>query len=269
MYRLIGKGITWLRLTDLNRLDMLLIAITLLVLFLGITRFTLDGQVSILRLHTQMQQTGQQALLMVESAINDALRNKGDIRTNHDNPCSGHQVPVTETEPFSTSTRNDEQNCLPQLAPGTQDIIWGGTDKATRPASVVSATYIAHIKGDHNSCADETIPALVSTTIPRRPDTNQWIDVLHDIEAIQVRFGLDWDHNGLVDQYLDPKQLSQKNAWSRVKLARIWILVRSHCALAADDYTNKNHYPMGNTPLFSPNDHYPRLLISKTIRITG
>ena len=124
------------------------------------------------------------------------------------------------------------------------------------------AYHIAPAQQVDNSCTENDYPALArrgldNRGLPRREE------ITEGIEDMQVQIGVDLDHDGSVDIFLEPDQARQEHA---IRAVRIWLLARARCSEAG--YHNTQRYELGMR-IFVPNDHYRRELFSLTVAVRG
>jgi type IV pilus assembly protein PilW len=109
------------------------------------------------------------------------------------------------------------------------------------------------------------IPSLYRQTLSAGPS---FIDteIIPGIEDMQIELG--WDNGtGPTDtvgavRYIAPNNLP---SGGRIVSVRIWLLVRSDSQDAT--FTDDRSYTYASTSNFQPNDHFKRILVSKTIFI--
>lgn len=108
-------------------------------------------------------------------------------------------------------------------------------------------------------------------------------EILAGVEDLQVQFGIDFTGtSGTVQQYVDPVGAAALPAGAQVVAIRLWLLVRSDTPEAG--FIDNRTYSYGNRSAqngtvhdltttatagmaYQPNDHYRRLLISRTVMI--
>jgi type IV pilus assembly protein PilW len=92
-------------------------------------------------------------------------------------------------------------------------------------------------------------------------------EIARGVEQFQVRYGLDSDDDGSVDEYVDAPPASDAVRWDQVIAARIWLLLRADCPETG--YTNTNTYRMGNLvyPAAGLPDGYRRTLFTTTVAL--
>lgn len=124
------------------------------------------------------------------------------------------------------------------------------------------AYHIAPAHESYSHCGEDRYPALARRGLdhrglPRREE------VTEGIEDIQVQIGVDRDHDGAVETFLDPGQARPEDS---VRAVRIWLIARARCGEAG--YHNTQRYELGSR-IFVANDHYRRELFSLTVALRG
>jgi type IV pilus assembly protein PilW len=89
--------------------------------------------------------------------------------------------------------------------------------------------------------ARRTIPALYRLA----QSGNRLVtrEVARGIEQFQVQYGIDSDHDGSVDRFLDAMAAGHPG-WQQVIAVRVWLLARAECPETG--YDNTHHYALGN-----------------------
>ena len=108
-------------------------------------------------------------------------------------------------------------------------------------------------------------------------------EILPGVEDLQVQLGIDYTGTtGIAQQYVNPVAAAALPSGAQVVAIRLWILVRSDTA--EPGFTDSRTYAYGNRSALSgtthdltggsgagfayqPNDHYRRLLVSRTVMI--
>jgi hypothetical protein len=108
-------------------------------------------------------------------------------------------------------------------------------------------------------------------------------EILPGVEDLQVQLGIDYTGStGIAQQYVNPVAAAALPSGAQVVAIRIWLLVRSDTA--EPSFTDNRTYAYGNRSALSgttrdltsasgagfayqPNDHYRRLLVSRTVMI--
>lgn len=108
-------------------------------------------------------------------------------------------------------------------------------------------------------------------------------EILAGVEDLQVQLGIDFTGTtGVVQQYVDPLAAGNLPAGAQIVAIRLWILVRSDSLEMG--FTDNRTYAYGNRTTsngtvhdltvagtagmaYQPNDHYRRLLITRTVMI--
>lgn len=89
-------------------------------------------------------------------------------------------------------------------------------------------------------------------------------EIARGVEQLQVRYGIDSDGDGSVDDFVDAPPAADSLAWQGVRAVRFWILLRSACPESG--YLDRNTYRPGNLRL-SPADGYRRALFTHTVQL--
>jgi Tfp pilus assembly protein PilW len=182
----------------------------------------------------------------------------------------GSCSPRTEAAPFADtltvrrvtqSTKSLDANKLQVCAQREQIEIILGTSCAHEIHDLVVNTYYV----DKQSAQSPTYPSLRrkslgSNSVGSAPGFRDQ-ELVPGIEDLQVQFG--WDPTGTAAstaRYENPKDGGIP--YGQIVAARVWLLVRAHIPDAT--YTNTNTYTYGDRQ-YTPNDHYRRLLLSRTI----
>lgn len=143
--------------------------------------------------------------------------------------------------------------------------ISGGT--LPRTAELVSHGYYVQdtdAPGTYR-CGGTAVPALYRLGLVNGSLRSE--EIVRGVEQFQVRYGLDRDDDGSVDEYIDAPPAADTVRWDRVIAARIWLLLRADCP--ESNYTNANVYRMGNIvyPPIAHADGFRRLLFTGTVAL--
>ncbi len=108
-------------------------------------------------------------------------------------------------------------------------------------------------------------------------------EILAGVEDLQVQFGIDYTGStGSVQQYVDPLNAAQLPLGAQVVAVRLWLLVRADAMETG--FTDNHTYAYANRSslngtthdltstgaaglAYQPNDHYRRLLVSRTVMV--
>lgn len=108
-------------------------------------------------------------------------------------------------------------------------------------------------------------------------------EILAGVEDLQVQFGIDYTGTtGIAQQYVDPVAAGALPSGAQIVAVRLWILIRSDAL--EPGFTDNRTYAYGNRSTqngtvsnlasgnnaglaYQPNDHYRRLLVSRTVMI--
>jgi len=135
-------------------------------------------------------------------------------------------------------------------------------------------TYYVAQQSDNNASS----PALRRKALIKGPDF-QDVEIIPGVEDMQIQLG--WDSSGETGQatrYLNPENAAL--AGGQIVAVRVWMLIRAERPDAA--YTDTQTYEYGDrdkgngvvadlsaasaaTMAYKPNDHYRRLLVSRTL----
>ena len=150
---------------------------------------------------------------------------------------------------------------------------------------VVNSYYV-----DQNSPAAAGVPTLYRqtlTNVANAAPTMVNTPILPGVEDLQVQFGIDpTGASGTASQYVDAQTALQlyngsSTATVQIVAVRVWLLVRS--LTPTGGFTDRNTYQYANRSIangtvttltgasaakaYAPNDHYLRLLVSRTIML--
>ena len=108
-------------------------------------------------------------------------------------------------------------------------------------------------------------------------------EILAGVEDFQVQFGIDYTGTtGVAQQYVDPVAAGALPSGAQIVAVRLWVLIRSDTL--EPGFTDNRTYVYGNRSTqngtvndltsgsngglaYQPNDHYRRLLVSRTVMI--
>jgi len=115
------------------------------------------------------------------------------------------------------------------------------------------------------------VPTLRRKALVMQGGNNTIIDeeVAPGIENLQLQFGIDFDGDDAVDQYVNPNnEIYNPEApgyvdGAKVLSARVWLVVRGLDPEVG--IQDDNTYTPGNVDLGTPNDNFRRMQVSKTI----
>jgi type IV pilus assembly protein PilW len=189
-------------------------------------------------------------------------------------------VPLTAVGPLricSTRTAvalvNNAANCAPDQAQSANSM---GTVRDL----VVHSYYVA--RDSANAVGVPTLWRKSLNTVGTVP-TFQDEEILAGVEDFQVQLGIDYTGGtGVVQQYVDPVAAAGLPVGAQVVAIRLWILVRAD--VAEPGFVDNRLYVYGNRSTqngtvsdltatnaagmaYQPNDHYRRLLVSRTVMI--
>lgn len=129
-------------------------------------------------------------------------------------------------------------------------------------AAHLHAYYIDSATADRADGCAGRVPALFRETRERRgPEPRE--EVARGIERIALRYGVDVDADGAVDNYVASTHVSN---WSRIYAVKLWVLARSACA-DSNHYDN-TVYELGDERIVA-NDHFRRVLLTTTVALRG
>jgi type IV pilus assembly protein PilW len=189
-------------------------------------------------------------------------------------------VAATSTGPLricSTRTSvalvNNASTCIADTTPVAQSI---GTIRDL----IVHAYYVAR-----DSASSPGTPTLWRKSLNNvgTVPTFQDEEILAGVEDLQVQLGVDTTGTtGIVQQYVNPLAAAALPSGAQIVAIRLWLLVRSDTAEAG--FVDNRTYSYGNRSTtngtvhdltatgtagmaYQPNDHYRRLLVSRTIMV--
>lgn len=138
-----------------------------------------------------------------------------------------------------------------------------------RTAELIARAYYVG-PSTTGTCNGTTVPALFRETLDvnGRPAAEE---VAYGVENFQVRYGLDKDGDGSVEQYVDAghADLNTLSEWDDVIAARVWILTRGECPETGLNTTGAS-FVMGDvtyTPADTANRGFRRQLYQTTVTI--
>lgn len=178
------------------------------------------------------------------STTSDSLTVRRVVATEQASPVNGSKLQVCSTRGALTLIKNSAATC-----PNGEirDLVTNGY-------------YI-----DRGSDQDSNIPSLRRQTLSAGPS---FIDteIIPGIEDMQIQLGWD-DGTGPTDtasavRYVSPNNLP---TGGHIVTVRVWLLVRSDTQDLT--FTDDRTYSYADRNNYTPNDHYRRILISKTIFI--
>jgi len=168
---------------------------------------------------------------------------------------------------------NNAANCQADTSPAAMSM---GTVRDL----IVHTYYVAR-----DSASAAGVPTLWRKSLNNvgTVPTFQDEEILAGVEDLQVQFGIDYTGaTGVVQQYVDPVAAASLPAGAQIVAIRLWILVRADAMETG--FVDNRTYAYGNRSTlngtvsnltgaatagmaYQPNDHYRRLLVSRTVMI--
>jgi type IV pilus assembly protein PilW len=138
-----------------------------------------------------------------------------------------------------------------------------------RESELISRAYYI---GDSGRRCDngDIIPSLFRETLgPNGTPVAE--EIAYGVDHLQVRYGVDTDGDGSVDQYFDAgsANLDSTAEWGQVIAARVWVLTRAECPETGFNHSG-GAYTMGvfsYTPADTANFGYRRQLFQSTVQL--
>lgn len=130
----------------------------------------------------------------------------------------------------------------------------------------------AYYIGDSGRRCDngDIIPSLFRETLgPNGTPVAE--EIAYGVDHLQMRYGVDTDGDGSVDQYFDAgsANLDSTAEWGQVIAARVWVLTRAECPETGFNHSG-GAYTMGvfsYTPADTANFGYRRQLFQSTVQL--
>jgi type IV pilus assembly protein PilW len=148
--------------------------------------------------------------------------------------------------------------------------LFRGADQASQPVTgtpvytgevVARAYYIRTVPGSR--CEQPgMVPSLYRTSLADGRLVAG--EIARGVEQLQVRYGIDGDDDGSVDDFVDAPPAADSQAWHHVRAVRFWVLLRSECPETGQH--DRTTYRPGNIRL-SPADGYRRALYVHTVQL--
>lgn len=138
----------------------------------------------------------------------------------------------------------------------------------------VNAYYI-----DQQSAQSATLPSLRKKTLISGPSITD-VEIAPGVEDMQVQFGWDSNDSGSAISYVNPGDAVLTSTTGQIVAVRIWLLIRAESPDASftdsttyeyadraqgNGTTNNLNTATAATEAYVPNDHYRRILVSRTI----
>lgn len=208
-------------------------------------------------------------------------------------PESGSAVTSADTITARRASANTDALDANKLqvcsTPSSVEIIHGGTCPSDGIASSDSEIHDLIVRTyyvDQESSSGNAVPSLRRKDLISGPTWSD-VEVIPGVEDLQIQFG--WDPTGgtpdstnpaSTTQYLNPDNATLAGTGGQVVAVRIWLLLRAETQEL--DFTDTRTYSYGDRTntgsttddltdagaaqkAYAPNDHYRRLLVSRTI----
>jgi len=175
------------------------------------------------------------------------------------------------------TTPNFEDDRLYLRSSLNKALLFKGKDEADlsnglaggRTSAMVSRAYYVGPSAS-GTCEGSAVPALFRESLDAngRPVAEE---IAYGIDNFQVRYGVDLNGDGSVDQYFDAgdSDLDTVNEWGGVVDAQIWVLTRSECPETGFDNTGTT-FSMGDIdydPADTAGRGYRRQLYQTTVTL--